>query len=428
MSSHKNIFLISILTFIMIRPFGLFTLSSGARVFCPTAALRAAEKVSSREIRGIIGDILDETVEAKKQEYVKKLRAYPPEEVGTCWLEQLNDAVRVSTTVRIIDQMSEYNDRRFVLPLAKHLISPHYTIRRSAARALKRIGDDRLYPVILNMVNSANPVHRIYFIEAMNFLYDRRFYPSLTGMLKDDNKSIRIYVLNCLKENRIYESIGLIRGSALSDTNEEVRIAAIEAIGAIRDVNGLGTLNMTLNDKSRDVRRESAKSISLINSAASVNPLSLRLLVEDDNEIKELMLETLALLKRAGDVRGLEKILLTDSSLGLRVKAAYVLGYSGSLQAFTALQKALFDSDFRVRAEACNSLGNYRNRQSLASLFDVLEREDQVYVKSAALYSIKRINDKSSLIGLFELFSRENDPVFRELLHYAIQEYIKRYI
>ena len=418
----------------MIRPCGLFTLTTGSGVLPfglrvhRTAMLYAAEKVSSREIAGTIRDILDETVEAKKQEYVKKLRAYPPEEVGSCWLELLNDAVRVSTTVRIIDHMSEYNDRRFVLPLAKHLISHHYTVRRSAARALKRIGDDRLFPVILNMVNSENPVHRIYFIEAMNFLYDRRFFPSLTGMLKDDNKSIRIYVLNCLKENKIIESIGLIRGSALSDKNDEVRIAAIEAIGAMRDVNSLGTLNATLNDKSRDVRRESAKSINLINSVYSVNPLSLRLFVEEDGEIRELILETLAVLKRAGDVRGLEKVLLTDSSLGLRVKAAYVLGYSGSMQAFTALQKALFDSDFRVRAEVCNSLGNYRNRQSLASLFDVLEKDDQVYVKSAALYSIKRINNKSSLMGLFELFTRESNPIFRELLHNAIQEYIRRYI
>jgi HEAT repeat protein len=418
----------------MIRPFGLFTLTtgsgvlSGGRIVFPTAMLTAAEKVSTRDITGTIRDILGETVEAKKQEHVKKLHAYPPEEVGSCWLELLNDAVRVSTTIRIIDHMSEYNDKRFVLPLAKHLISPHYAIRRSAARALKRIGDDRLFPVILNMVNSANPVHRIYFIEAMNFLYDRRFYPSLTGMLRDDNKSIRIYVLNCLKENKITESIGLIRGSALSDKNDEVRIAAIEAIGAMRDMNSLGTLSMTLNDKNRDVRRESAKSLGLINSVACVNTLSLRLFVEDDNEIKELMLETLAVLKRAGDVRGLEKILLTDNSLGLRVKAAYILGYSGSMQAFAALQKALFDSDFRVRAEVCNSLGNYRNRQSLASLFDVLEKEEQVYVKSAALYSIKRINDKSSLMGLFDLFTRENDPIFRELLHNAIQEYIRRYI
>ncbi len=392
------------------------------------SGLLAEEKTSAREISALVGSILDETDDAKKQELVKKLRTYPPAEVGDCWIEQLNDAVRVSTTVRIIDNMTEYSDRRFVLPLANHLVSQHHAVRKSAARALKKIGDDRLFPVILKMVNSSTPVHKIYFIEAMNYLFDQRFYPSLTGLLRDENKSIRIYVLNCLKENRITESLGLIRGAAMSDKNDEVRIAAIEAIGVMRDGNGLNVLHVTMNDKNRDVRCESVKAISLISSAASVNPLSLRLLTEDDNEIKDLMIEALSSMKRVGDVRGLEKIVSSDSNLGLRIKAAYVLGLSGSQQAFFALQQALKDSDFRVRAEVCNSIGNFRTRQAIATLFEVLERNEQVYVKSAALYAIRRINEKNSLPGLFDLYTKEKDPIFREMLQDVVRDYIKRYI
>lgn len=382
----------------------------------------------TREQSGLIDAILEETNEQKKQELVKKLRGYPGDGAGSCWLERLENAGRASVRVRIIDNMSEYEDRRFVLPLADYLVSSHATVRKSAARALKKIGDDRLYPVILNMVNSDNPVHRIYFIEAMNYLYDHRFYQSLTNLIRDDNKSIRIYVLNCLKENRIMQSLGLIRGAALGDRNDEVRIAAIEAIGALRDVGGLGTVHVTLSDKNRDVRCESARSISLIGSAASVNTISQRLMYEEDGEIKEIMIETLAAMKRAGDVRGLEKIMLADGNLGLRIKSAHVLGFSGSQQALAALLRGAQDADFRVRAEACNSLGNYRNRQALAGLFDVLEKEDQVYVKSAALYAIKRINERTSLIGLFDLFAGENDPIFREMLRDTIREYIKRFM
>lgn len=382
----------------------------------------------SREIYFLIDRICGESDDARRQELIKKLRAYPSDEVGTCWLEKLNDALLASTTVRIIDNMSEFSDRRFVLPLANHLVSSHHAVRRSAARALKRVGDDRLFPVILRMVNSTNPVHRIYFIEAMNYLFDQRFYQSLTSLLRDENKSIRIYVLNCLKENKITESLGLVRGAALSDKNDEVRIAAIEAIGAMRDGNGLHVLHVTINDKNRDVRCESAKSISLINSAMSVNPLSLRLQYEDDNEIKDIIIESLSSMKRVGDVRGLEKVVLADSNLKLRIKSAYVLGFSGSAQAFSALQHALKDSDYRVRAEACNSIGNYRNRQALSTLYEVMDRNEEVYVKSAALYATRRIGDKSSLMGLFDLYTKEKDPIFRELLQDAIREYIKRYI
>ncbi len=390
--------------------------------------LFANDKNAEREIAGLVDRILDETDEARKRELIKKLRAYPPPEVSARWVKKLNGAVRESTIVRVIDAMSDFNDRSFVLPLAEHLVSSHYAVRKSAARALKKVGDDRLFPVILKMVNSPVPVHRIYFIEAMNYLFDQRFYPSLTGLLRDENKSIRIYVLNCLKENRISESLALIRGAALGDKNDEVRIAAIEAIGAMRDGNGLNVLHVTMNDRNRDVRSESVRAINLIGSAVSINPLSLRLLAEEDNEIKDLMLETLSSVRRVGDIRGLEKILLNDSNLGLRIKSAYVLGFSGSHQAFSALHQALRDPDFRVRAEACNSIGNFRNRQALASLFEVLERNEEVYVKSAALYAVRRINDKTSLMGLFDLYTREKDPIFRELLQEAIRDYIRRFM
>jgi HEAT repeat protein len=420
MTRKKNTILIMLLAALLAGPAGLYA---------PAAMrLSAAEKASPREITGLINRILDETDEAKRQEQMKKLRAYPADDVIPCWVDQLKGAIRVSTTVHVIDLMAEFGDKRLVMPLANRLVSPHYAIRKSAARALKKFGDDRLYPVILKMVNSDVPVHRIYFIEAMNYLYDQRFYLSMTGLMREDNKSIRIYVINCFKENRVTESLGLIRGAAMSDKNDEVRIAAIDAIGAMRDGNGLNVLHVTLNDKNRDVRCESAKSIGLIDSIASVNPLCIRLMSEEDNEIKEIMIETLASLKRAGDVRGLERIMLNDGNLSLRIKAAYILGFSGSQQAFSVLVQALKDQDYRVRGEVCNSLGYYRNRQSLASLYDVMEREKELYVKSAALYSVKRINDKTSLMELFDLFTKETDPIFSELLRDAIREYIKRYI
>jgi HEAT repeat protein len=90
--------------------------------------------------------------------------------------------------------------------------------------------------------------------------------------------------------------------------------------------------------------------------------------------------------------------------------------------------RALNDTDFRVRAEACNSLSHYRNRLALTGLLEVLSRAEPLYVKTAALYAVKRINDKQSLLGLFELYSKEQDPVFNELLKETVREYIKRFI
>jgi HEAT repeat protein len=398
-----------------------------AQAWLVPGALSAEEAGFSRAVASLVDSFLDEKNPATRQDLLKKMHAQPPGEVAACWLDRLEDA-RSGQKAHIIEEMSEYPEKRFVLPLAGYLVDHHQALRRAAARTLKKIGDDRLYPVVLNMVNSDVAVHRIYFIEAMNYLYDSRFYPLLSGLMRDENKSIRIYVLNCMKENRINESLGVIRGSALSDRNDEVRIVAIEAIGALRDAGGLSVLHVTLNDKNRDVRCESARSIRLINSLASVNPLCYRLVTEEDNEIKDTMLETLSVMRRVGDVRGLERILAGDPNLSLRIKAAYVLSFSGSAQGQAALEKGLRDRDYRARAEVCNSLGYYRNRQALASLFDVLSGESNFYIKTAALNSVRRINDKSSLMGLFDLYTVEKDPLFRELLRDAVKEYIRRFI
>jgi HEAT repeat protein len=393
-----------------------------------SGSLYPAEKNPKEEISEIIHGILYENNREKKFEYKNRLSSYPYDEVGECWVDTLEKTHVPGIQVQIINYLFEYNDKRFVMPVAQQLTSPYIAVRKTAGQVLKKMGDDRLYPVILKMADSPNPVHRIYFIEAMNFLYDRRFYASLINMFRDENKSVRIYVLNCLKENRITESLGLIRNAALGDKNDQVRIAAIVTLGAFRDAGASPVLHMILNDKNRDVRLESVRSLSIIGGAASVHYLSMRLLAEDDNEIKELLVDTLAVLKRASDIRGLEKILLTDPNAGLRIKSAYVLGFSGSLAALAALLQGLKDSDYRVRAETCNSLGNYRNRQALAGLLEVLGKDETVYVKSASLYAIKRINDRSSLPLLFDMYSGENDPVFKEMLREVVRDGMKRFL
>jgi len=393
----------------------------------PDASL-AQSRDQAKEMRSLVDAMINAAHDGEREEYARRLKAYPQDAVGDEWLARLESAWRPSSLVRIIESMAEFSDRRFVIPIARRLVDPHAPVRRSAALTLKRIGDDRLYPVILNMATSEVPVHRIYFVEAMTYLYDQRFYQSLALLMREDNKSVRIYVIKCFAQNRISESLGLIRSAAAGDRNDEVRIAAIDALGSFRDAGSVGLLNAALNDGNRDVRCAAVAAIGLIGSAMSVAPLSARLAVEEDVEIKERITATLAGMRRVGDTRGLERILSSDKSPGLRVRAAYLLGFSGSAQAFAALARGTDDADYRVRAEACNSLGNFRTKQSLEVLFAVMERNEPVYVKSAALYAVKRINDRSSLVHLFDLYARERDPLFSELLRESIREMIKRYV
>jgi HEAT repeat protein len=380
------------------------------------------------EISMAVKQLLREDDEAKKNDYLKRLKSYRQRDIVDIMLDLLNRKRSMSSRVRVIDNLSYFDDRRMVMPLAKLLIHPRRPIRVSAARTLKKVGDDRLYPIVLKMAGSSNPVHRIYFIEAMNYLYDKRFYYYLMGMLRDKSKSVRIYTINCLKKNGITESLGSIRNVALTDRNGEVIIAAIEALGAFRDRNALTVLHRTIKNYNRDVRMESAKSLYLIASPLSVQALSEQLRNERDDKIKDRIMDTLVRIRRVGNVKGLERVLLNDRNVKLRIKSAYTLGLAGNMNAARILMQGLKDSNYRVRAEICNSLGNYRDRKVLEALLNVIKKERSRYVKTAALYSIQKINDKYAALGLFDIYSREKDPIFKEMLRVMVRGYIRKYL
>jgi len=276
------------------------------------------------------------------------------------------------------------------------------------------------------MADSSNPVFRIYFIEAMNFLYDMRFHVSLLKLINDQNKSVRIYAINCIEKNRIIDALHLLRNRALTDENDEVKIAAIKTLGNFMDSKSLYVLLRTVSDNNREIRFATVKALYAIGSRKSAQSLSLLLLREEDDAIKGLILDTLIKLRSYGDIRALEKILLKDENFRLRVKSAYFFGYTRDNRAVKILLKGLEDPDFRVRAEVCSSLGNYRNSLVLSSLLDIIKADSKRYVRSSALYSIKKMYNKKLLLHLFDQYSIEKDIIFKFMLENVIRGFIKR--
>jgi len=263
-----------------------------------------------------------------KKIMLKALNLYPKRNLIPVWLRILKNSKSLKVKRDVIQYLSDYYDRRLVAPLTKELRNPYNIVRESAAKTLKKVGDDRMYPIILEMADSSNPVFRIYFIEAMNFLYDMRFHVSLLKLINDQNKSVRIYAINCIEKNRIIDALHLLRNRALTDENDEVKIAAIKTLGNFMDSKSLYVLLRTVSDNNREIRFATVKALYAIGSRKSAQSLSLLLLREEDDAIKGLILDTLIKLRSYGDIRALEKILLKDENFRLRVKSAYFFGYT----------------------------------------------------------------------------------------------------
>lgn len=391
-------------------------------------ASSAILELSGESIKDTLKKILRSNDTKTRDLLMDSLKNQKEEAIVSAWLDMLERIDSHSQKRDIIAYLAHYNDRRITIPVSNYLVHPVQSIRESAAITLKKTGDDRLFPAILRIAGDTNPVHRIYFLEAMNYLYDRRFQSMVIGMTHDQNKSVRIFALGCLYKNKLSESYPLIRNAAQSDPVDDVKISAIEILGNLKDIPSLGIIHQALNSSNREMRSESIKTLIKIRSDSSALPLSSRLSMETDNVVKSLLVEALASIKKVGDLKGLEKIITGDQNANLRTRAAYALGASMDQRSVPLLIKSIHDSEPRVRAEICNSLGNFRTKQSQAALLEICGKDSSLYTRSAALYAIKRMNDRSLAIHLFDLYARESNPMFREMLRTAIREFMEKHL
>ncbi len=367
-----------------------------------------------------------------KKKAIEFLKIFDTKDYLQYWLEILQKSEEEQIKISIVNHLSSTNDRRVIVPIALELKNSYSTIREASGKALETIRDDRIYPIILEMAASSNQIMKIYALEAMMHVYDTRLYQTLADLTKDQNKSIRIYALKCIYKNQLTNGLNLVRNTALNDTNDEVKMTAIEILGNFADTSSLHILYKAVADKNREIRIISVKSINKmppVNSAYTAQILSSQLLIENDSVIIDQILETMIKLNKAGDTSSLKKILTENPIEQFKRKAAYILGIAGDERAISILIESLTDENFRIRSEICNSLGNYiNNKSAYTSLLEIIINDTSRYVKLSALYSIKKSYDKKIILNLLDIYQAESDNIFKHILYMTIRDYFEKKI
>ncbi len=362
---------------------------------------------------------------AKKSIIIKALKYYPFEKTVPACLDVLKKSPSFLVKKEIIDYLATSHDKRIVIPVVEELSSPFNAVRESAILALKAVGDDRMYPYMLRMMESDDPIYRVYALETLFYIYDMRFYNLLIKMLGDENRSIRYYVLKCIENNRLKDALPNVRRIAQNDESWENRVKALNILGILGDGNSLYVLLQCLTEENRDIRFASAKSLYLLKFRNSAYSLSEQLAVENDDEIKEVIIDTLTGLNNAGGYKGLRKILTSDKNVRMRIASAFALGSIRFRDSGYILLEGLKDPDPKVRAEACNSLGYYSTRESVQALLEAVNSDPERYVRTAALYSIKRIGLRHVVTPLFDRYVIEDDPIVKEKLRLAVRSFLQ---
>jgi HEAT repeat protein len=374
-----------------------------------TKSLVIAQKLGDCLIRG------DDSEDKETALYL--LGLYQFDEVKTIYLNAFEKTRSFLVKKTIITILGNKKDRAYVVPISKELESEFAAVREIAIKILSEIGDDRMFPVIFKMAEKKEPVYKVYALNALYYLYDFRLLTIELTLLQDENKSVRILAIQCAQKNNIEKTIPILKTLALNDQNIEVRIEAIKALSKMNDQGALNVFTKTIAHENRDVRFATAEALLRAKNRKSLFSVSEQLSIETDPSVKNTLMEILLQMKDGGGFRGLEKMVTGEEYVPLKIKAAYILGVIGGQRSLPLLLKAIADADYKVRAEACNSLGMYRDKNVTSGLVRVIREDSERYVRLSALYSLERIRDRSTVIPLLDLYSIEKDPVFRVKLY-----------
>ena len=358
---------------------------------------------------------------------ITALNKYPASLISEQLTKILKESRSPEIRVDIINMMSASGDKAFVPIVADELANPDDNIRDTAISALNKFSDDRMFPSIFAMSENDDPIIRVYALKALNHLYDIRLIQIIRNLLTDTNKSVRIYAIGCVRTNQITDLLQNIRNIASMDPNDEVRITAISALTAMNDTGCLNVLTKTLSASNTDLRLASAKALQFLLLRSSAYPVSERLALEQDTEIKYILINTLRSLRDLGGYRGVEQILLYDKDPSLRVLSAYVIGTISSPRSMQLLLTGLEDPDYRVRAESAGALNTYHDSRVIQLLLKIVQSDSERYVRSAALFSIEKCKDKSTILPLYDLMFVEKDTVFKGMMYSSLRNIIDTY-
>jgi len=181
--------------------------------------------------------------------------------------------------------------------------------------------------------------------------------------------------------------------TALKDSNSEVVIMAIKALGTIRDNKSIKPLVLFLNNKNKRIRLEAANSLSRFNNPWITDYL-LTTLKNKNPSVRSTALYALGKLKNPAAVPSL-LALLNDTDRSIRSQTLYVLSHYRDeriIQPLINEEKKARGKDTNYRIEIIGTLGNIRDYRVIEVLLSILD-EPNKNIKIAAAQALAQIAD-----------------------------------
>lgn len=291
---------------------------------------------------------------------------------------------------------------------------PLSDIRELTYRAFAVLEDDRMFPLVLDLASSQNPVERTYAIDALYYIRDERTIPILLNLTTDPNKSVRYYAIRTLEKMDANEAIPYYFKIIRSDKNNEVRIKAIEIIGRKLPRGGFFLVNAALSDPDPGVREASIEALVAYGNFSAGYSLSNQLAHEKLDHLKLKEIQAMIALKSGGRLSGIHYILQKENNPQILIWALYAAGVLKDYRGIGRVIALLKHEHEGVRIEAAFALGSLRRSAAVEPLGEAIRRPQESYeVKSAVLYALEQINTRFAKELLVEISQNQSDPYLR---------------
>jgi HEAT repeat protein len=333
----------------------------------------------------------------------------------------------VDRLINILASISQGKLKEMFYPISALVAYPLLEVRKAANETLSVIKDDRLFPIVLKLAESNNPVERTYAVDSLFYLKEERTLPVLLQLLNDKNKSVRYYVIRTLEALNLQDAVPYYIRILRSDVSDEVRILTSNVLGRLKPPAAYNSLLETLSDQNPGVRKSVLASLNEYNNVNSAFFISRQLAQETDLDLKIMEIKSLLSLNNSGSMTGLNKVLKDERDNHVLTWAIYAAGKLADINGYEYLLDKLAHQNEQIREEAAMALGSFKVKKSIAPLIKMLaNKTESFYVQSAALYAIEMIDDSSALPELNNLSTIHDDLLVRARIKDVLKEMLDK--
>ncbi len=363
----------------------------------------------------------------RRREVVRRMAAYPADEVQRPLLQALEDP-EVAVRLEAARTSGEVGLEAAVPVLREWMEAPDADIRAAAARALGGIGDPRPVGSLVRALGDSAAEVRRAAIQALARLgtdeeIGRTVAVPLLARLDDDDAEVRIAAAEALASMGDVRAVVPLVGRA-RDSAPEVRVAVYRALGELADRRAAAALIQSLRDDDENARLAAIAALGRMR-ASSATPALGELAADRDARVAQAAV--VALGRMTDDPDALDGLVGALARADTRRIAEELLVQRGDDALTLELARRLPNASNSVEAEGLTSVVEARlkrsaNAEAAAPLLEALERG--IGPETAVLRALATTGDPEVLVPILETLDPEAPVPTRAALA-ALERYFE---